>query len=536
MTEEQHAEPESVEGVGWMFLGVVCVAVICWIVPVTVVVLHVGAVPKLGLFAAVRSAGNLFAGDHWQDPASAYPPHIRGQMPTPIAWWGAVAWLVAVLASITVAAVRGLEPLVARWRLGRRPYDWRGARPRAWARPRDLRMPGSQGGGFSLGRLDGRPVYAEEEAHVALIAPTRAGKTTRCVIPWLLEHPGPAIVTSTKRDVLEATRSARERVGRIWVFDPFSDDSVGWSPVAGCDSWSTALRRSQWLANASAGGESEIARYWRGEAAKLLAPLLHAAALDGRGVMDLLEWVDTQDTKRPAVILASRSALAAEHQLQAVASLDSRNRGTTYMSAGSVLAAYRYPEVANQTRAELSPARILGSAADTLFLVAAERHQQLLAPLIVSIVSSMLHRAIESPHFSEDGRRLRVLLDEAANIAPLHELPRILSQAAGHGVRVATVWQSLAQMRERHNRGADTILANSTAKLFMGPITDEATRTYVTGLLGERREADDWRTARAGELQQLGTERSLLISGDRLPALVTLAPYWEDGRPWLRRR
>ena len=61
----------------------------------------------------------------------------------------------------------------------------------------------------------------------------------------------------------------------------------------------------------------------------------------------------------------------------------------------------------------------------------------------------------------EGDRRLKLLLDEAANVAPLSELPRTMSQVAGHGIRVATVWQSLAQMRERYGRGSDTIIAKS---------------------------------------------------------------------------
>ena len=86
------------------------------------------------------------------------------------------------------------------------------------------------------------------------------------------------------------------------------------------------------------GGDSEIARYWRGEAAKLLAPLLHAAALKSKGIAGVVEWLDSQDVTEPQVFLEARNAHAAARQLNAVASLDDRNRGTTYMSAGSLIA------------------------------------------------------------------------------------------------------------------------------------------------------------------------------------------------------
>jgi len=49
------------------------------------------------------------------------------------------------------------------------------------------------------------------------------------------------------------------------------------------------------------------------------------------------------------------------------------------MSASSVLAAYRYPEVESSLRTDFTPERLLASAGDTLSLVSAERHQRLRA-------------------------------------------------------------------------------------------------------------------------------------------------------------
>jgi hypothetical protein len=44
---------------------------------------------------------------------------------------------------------------------------------------------------------------------------------------------------------------------------------------------------------------------------------------------------------------------------------------------------------------------------------------------------------------------------------------------------------------------AAVLLASSTAKLFMGPVTNEATRRYVSGALGEElRKHDEQRSWR----------------------------------------
>ena len=266
------------------------------------------------------------------------------------------------------------------------------------------------------------------------------------------------------------------------------------------------------------------------------------------GVDAVVDWLDRQEITEPQRVLRAKEAHAAGRQLKAVAALDDRNRGTTYMSAGSLLAAYRFPEVAATARAELTADALLDGKANTLYIVASERHQRLLTPLVVSMLSDVLHHVAER---SNSGRplhpSLRVLVDEAANIAPLRDLPGHLSQAAGHGVRFATVWQSIAQMRARYRDSADSILANSTAKLFMGPVTDDVTRRYLTSLLGEELVATTSRTRRRGSepesitssqtprgkatpaaLQQLGSDRALIVEGAHPPAVVGLRPFWQE--------
>ncbi|MEI2702178.1 MAG: TraM recognition domain-containing protein [Baekduia sp.] len=131
-------------------------------------------------------------------------------------------------------------------------------------------------------------------------------------------------------------------------------------------------------------------------------------------------------------------------------------------------------------------------------------------------------------------------MDEAANIAPLRELPRHLSQAAGHGIRIATVWQTIAQLEERYRTAADTILANSTTKIFMGPITDEPTQRLLrnnldgttTPLPAEHGETRRLNTA--GAARQLERDRALVLAGSSPTAVIETRPWWQT--PTIRRR
>src|SRR3954453_4099272 len=263
----------------------------------------------------------------------------------------------------------------------------------------------------------------------------------------------------------------------------------------------------------------------------------------------VLGWLDRQAADDPMRLLTWANATAALDQLRAILDLDPRNRGTTYMSGGSLLAAYRFPEVLMTARPELTPESFFDGAPNTIYLVAPEHRQRLLAPLAVALLSSLFdHAAERAASGSAQAPTVRVLMDEAAHVAPVRDLPAHLSQAAAHGIRIATIWQSLGQMRQRYGQGADTILANSTAKLFMGPITDDGTRTYLTGLLGEEQVDTQSETHRAAEvgrattqstiwrpkvgaqtLQQLARGRTLIVEGTSPPAVTQLQPWWSNG-------
>jgi type IV secretory pathway TraG/TraD family ATPase VirD4 len=105
------------------------------------------------------------------------------------------------------------------------------------------------GGGVWLGAgEDGQWKFARPERAVLLLGPPRSGKTSGVIIPAVLAHAGPAIVTSTKPDVARATARARARDGRVWMFDPTGASSppagleeLRWSPVTSALTWDGAV-------------------------------------------------------------------------------------------------------------------------------------------------------------------------------------------------------------------------------------------------------------------------------------------------------
>ena len=483
-----------------MLLAGLLSGLMMWVWTQAALLVSVRSPVAIALAQARSATWRLVSAGGWGDPAHAYPPPIGGRLP------GGSAFVVAgvLVATAGVGLAWGVWRRVRRWGAGsplgragvrRRALERGWVRPRTWARPDDLRrlwVSGPAAGrpylGWS-GHLRRRMLAAETEVQPLVVAPPRAGKSTGYVIPWLLDHDGPALVLSTKRDVHDATVACRRRLGRVWVYDPFGDGaSGGFTPLIAAGSWSGALRTSDALAGAAHSGEGNAAsQWWDQEAATLIAPLLHAAALAGEAIDCVLRWLDTRNFEDPKRVLLGAGVSEAWEVLEGVSRRDPRNRETTVMSAVNLLRAYRYPQVSGRAVAEITPAGFLDGEANTIYVVASENDQRLLRPVILALVSAIYEAAIAKAR--RDGAlqpRLFLLLDEAANIAPLRELASWLSQCGDHGIVVATIWQSVAQIDQRYGRaGRDAILAAATAQVFLPPLADPTTTGYVHALLGE---------------------------------------------------
>jgi type IV secretory pathway TraG/TraD family ATPase VirD4 len=388
---------------------------------------------------------------------------------------------------------------------------------------------------------------AELEVQPMVVAPPRAGKSSGYVIPWLLDHDGPALVLSTKRDVYDATAAHRLRLGRVWVYDPFGDDeSAGFTPLVPAATWPGAIRAGEALASAAHPDASNAANeFWDKEAASMLAPLLHAAAISGQGMGDLVRWLDARDFTDAIAALNRAGASASADQLEGVSRRDERNRETTVMSALNLLRAYRYPQVAASAIGNLTPERFLDGHPNTIYVVAAGHDQDALRPVILALVTAVYEAAIvKARRTGALDPGLFILMDEAANIAPVRNLAPWLSQCGDHGIVIATIWQSIAQIDQRYGRAArDAVCAASTAQIFIPPLAEPTSAGYLSELLGEEvvanasgsagRQGLSASHAKAGPppwLRQIPRGRAILIYRDLPPAVVRAPGWFEDPR------
>ena len=141
----------------------------------------------------------------------------------------------------------------------------------------------------------GRTLYAGwEDVSVDIWGP-RTGKTTSRAIPSILAAPGAALVTSNKRDVVDATRDPRGETGSVWVFDPqqIADEPPGWwwNPLGYVTDEVRAAELADVFALSSRDPGARTDAYFDTAAQNLLAALLLAAALDRRALTQVHLWL-----------------------------------------------------------------------------------------------------------------------------------------------------------------------------------------------------------------------------------------------------
>ncbi|HUY98540.1 MAG TPA: type IV secretory system conjugative DNA transfer family protein [Verrucomicrobiae bacterium] len=334
---------------------------------------------------------------------------------------------------------------------------------------------------------------APPQAATLVLGPPRSGKTRGVLIPNVAAWAGPVLVTSTRRDVLDATRAARRLKGICWVFDPLGVVDplpptvyrLVWSPLHGGRDWDVARRRAAALAVDTGRGITD-ATHWRTRATQLLAVVLHAAACGERDMATVCAWVHAQRAE-PAQALAT--APQAQAVLAGLLRTPDRERGSIWSAAQGILAPFDTAQVCAAADATpvvpFDPAVFLAGP-HTVYVVSPSDAPTDGAPLVVGLVEEV-REAARARSDAEGALPLPWLLalDEAATICPLPALPRLLAEGGGRNVVTLVALQDLRQAAERWGPAtAQSFLTLAGTKVLLPGLADAETLAALETLVG----------------------------------------------------
>ncbi len=401
------------------------------------------------------------------------------------------------------------------------------------------------GGRKPGGRSTGPLLRYDGPGHVLTVAPTRAGKGVGAVVPNLLDHPGPVVVTDPKGENLALT--ARYRAGvlghRVVALDPFGLaprdlfgdvgrgrvergrlnplDLVGLGSADAADDAALLAEMVVVEGDASGGGAGQN-RFWSDEAKALLTGLALYVALDydgpGRSLLTVRELL-TGDARAFKALLGTmmghddpvvrrtgnRMDRKHDRELSAVVS--------TAQSHTHFLDSPRMEAVLGRSTfdpSDLRPGRPRhaghvwgvgdhalpdsGDGAGRLphpgplsvyLLLPPDRLDAFSRWLRLSVATTISALARLGPlpgGAPPSEKRALFLLDEFAQLGPMPPVRRAVSLMAGYGLQVWPFLQDLGQLRRLY-RDWESFVANSDVVQAFGT-TDQFTAEYLSKMAG----------------------------------------------------
>jgi type IV secretory pathway TraG/TraD family ATPase VirD4 len=228
------------------------------------------------------------------------------------------------------------------------------------------------------------------------------------------------------------------------------------------------MRMAHWLSQASrtsSSGGLQDAEFWHTAAEKLLAPLLYAAASGGGQMEEVIGWLNEGADAEPEVrerLSRTESSEEALSAWKANWNREERQRSSIYTTAETILAAFSDPRVLEVSKQiGYTPAALLDGKPNTLYLCAPAHEQERLRTLFAAMIAELVAVVYESS--AQTGKPidppLLIVLDEAANIAPLPDLDVLASSGAG---QKGSSWSRSVRTSLRSKRDTDPVHRRSS--------------------------------------------------------------------------
>jgi type IV secretory pathway TraG/TraD family ATPase VirD4 len=225
--------------------------------------------------------------------------------------------------------------------------------------------------------------------------------------------------------------------------------------------------------------------HWAERAGALLGTLLHSAALSGAPMATALRWCDRHEGHEALDRLEGLAGPehSATSLLTGILATEQREQSAIWSTTSGVLGAYRSLGVLDSTLGpELDPEAFV-EGAHSLFICSSARRQALLAPLVVGMLGDIQSAAYRR---GDVERPVLFALDELANIAPLPDLPQLVSEGGGQGVLTIGCLQDLSQARQRWGQMADGFLSLFPVTVVLPGVADARTLASLRDLAGDR--------------------------------------------------
>ncbi|MFD7626348.1 type IV secretory system conjugative DNA transfer family protein [Streptomyces sp. NPDC059851] len=471
---------------GILFGGVVTLSASTWAGAAAGAVLTGGEVAPVSPLTVYRMANDWTA--VWPDSpvASAVGASLLDVAVVALVVWGlrvTFRWFRNPSSLATLHQVRDLTPQHAARTATRLRASLRNRKPKE-VEPRDR--------GVLLG--DHMPSGVElrgsdEDTYIAVMAP-RAGKSTALAIPVAEEAPAALLMTSNKADVFAATRISRRRLGETWTMDTQgvarAEREMWWDMIAQAETLEGAERLASHFVNQITSEQADP--FWSQAAADLLVGLFRAAYHDGGTARDVMKWLSDPKEKAPLRVLYQHEPVLAE-QVDSSVNIAEETQSGIYQNARTAMSALRDEKVLawvtpDKHRPRFDPEHFATSK-DTLYLLSKKGGPS--SAIVAALADAVFTAGAEAGerHGGRLPEPMRAVLDEAANICKIADLPDLYSHLGSRGITPFVILQSYRQgVKAWGEVGMDSMWSAATKKIIGVGIDDAKFAQDISTLIG----------------------------------------------------
>ncbi|NCL75594.1 MULTISPECIES: type IV secretory system conjugative DNA transfer family protein [unclassified Rhodococcus (in: high G+C Gram-positive bacteria)] len=433
--------------------------------------------------------------------------------------------------------------------------------------------------------VGGRTVRMTWEFVAIAFAGARMGKSAGFAIPAICHAPGAALVASNRGDVYSHTVGLRRQSGRVWVFD-LQGVSTGnrqqrasfwFNPLRTVTDLPSAAAVCGYFISAATDAGARVDAYFDGNARDLFASYLLAAALAGGDIRHVVEWLTHTQSQIPPAVLEQYGYPELARTMRGKQAVNAKQRDGFYDMARRFLSPLDEPRYADAVlpnrrvvigtdtngQVTVTPGRRVHDLPEFLADEFVKRTDTMYAmskdgPGSSSAISSALVGQILTcaEEYSEQQQSERMplpltaVLDEAANICKLEDLPRWYSHFGGRGIILITFFQSPSQGEKVWGREAFKAMVDACSVIWYGGnVEDDAFLSGLVDAVGTHYVDTESRSRPAGffpggqasvssswqketifekrDLRALPKTRALVTIGGATPILVRKA-FWGD--------
>lgn len=521
----------------------------------------------LCVVAALAAVVMVVVGAFLLAPGRSGPSGFSQQQGTMFSWPILVAGLlaIAVVGALLIVAFRrsgqGASRIDEKAKYMAFPKDLADMTRTAQARNTSRLGIESCGDGVPIGEMvqGGAELLSSfESVRIAILGP-RAGKTSALAIRELMETKGPALATSNKRDLVDATRGPRSELGVVRVHDVQNlvgeKSSWWWNPLSFVTSVENAERLAAIFAASNTPRDARADAYFSPAGRGYLSGLLLAAAVGDRPISQVLAWMSDPDDREPVLLLSGAGYELASQDLKGTIELTPKQRDGVIGTAAPWVAFLRNPAFTawvepsgpEDSRPQFDPHSFVRSTADTLYLISKEGEgsaRAITAALTMATLDAADKLGAESKGMRLP-RPLMACLDEAANVVRIPELPDLYSHYGSRGIILSIFLQSWTQGVEAWGEGGmKKMWSAANIRMVGAGIAEVPFVREVVDLVGPRdAHSGSVSTGRGGrsssqslrrenilevaDIAGFSTGRVLLFSSGNPATLVKLIPWWK---------